>query len=183
MTERAAEGDQRTGKVHRRRMYQPKGHQPVKKAWRETEYEEGEVHRDRCLTCTRTSRVYPKGVRQAQHTSDRVKGLAMMLSSARIFLWGRLPRHGTFEHAALENGGGRDRARRFQTSSKGAGPWLHLGRSMDAMSGLVITSDDGMKKRRRHSKRELSREFRAQERGFWSPTMLMGCNITDGKAL
>jgi transposase-like protein len=53
-------------------------HQPVEKALRDTMHSHVEVHRYRCLTCGRTFRVYPKGVSKA-HTSDRVKGLAVML--------------------------------------------------------------------------------------------------------
>jgi transposase-like protein len=53
-------------------------HQPVIKALRDTVHQQVEVHRYRCLKCQRTFRVYPAGVTHA-HSSDRVKGLAVML--------------------------------------------------------------------------------------------------------
>lgn len=53
-------------------------HQQVQKALRDTMHQQVEAHRYRCLKCGRTFRVYPAGVSQAQ-TSDRVKGLAVML--------------------------------------------------------------------------------------------------------
>ena len=53
-------------------------HQAVEKGLRDTMHKQGEVHRYRCLECGRTFRVYPKGVSKA-HTSDRVRGLAVML--------------------------------------------------------------------------------------------------------
>jgi hypothetical protein len=53
-------------------------HQPVEKALRDTVYQQVQVHRYRCGKCGRTFRVYPKGVSQGQ-TSDRVKGIAVML--------------------------------------------------------------------------------------------------------
>ena len=53
-------------------------HQPVSKALRDTLHQQVPVYRYRCLTCHRTFRVYPPGVSAAQ-TSDRVKGLAVLL--------------------------------------------------------------------------------------------------------
>jgi hypothetical protein len=45
----------------------------------DTVYHEVQEHRSQCLKCGRTLRVYPQGVRSVQ-TSQRVKGLAVMLS-------------------------------------------------------------------------------------------------------
>jgi transposase-like protein len=53
-------------------------HQPVNKALRDTVHHQVQVHRYRCLKCKRTFRVYPAGVTHA-HSSDRVKGLAVLL--------------------------------------------------------------------------------------------------------
>ena len=54
-------------------------HQPVTKSLRDTIHQHVEAHRYQCLKCGRTFRVYPEGVTSAQ-TSQRVKGLAVMLS-------------------------------------------------------------------------------------------------------
>jgi hypothetical protein len=48
------------------------------KALRDTVHHQVQVHRYRCLKCKRTFRVYPAGVTHA-HSSDRVKGLAVLL--------------------------------------------------------------------------------------------------------
>ncbi len=53
-------------------------HQEVRKALRDTVYQEVQVPRYQCLRGTRTFRVYPEGTTRAQ-TSQRVKGLAVML--------------------------------------------------------------------------------------------------------
>jgi transposase-like protein len=52
--------------------------QEVKKAVRDSEYEEVCALRYECLRCRRTFRVYPQGVQAAQ-VSQRVKGIAVML--------------------------------------------------------------------------------------------------------
>src|SRR5260370_9894506 len=52
--------------------------QEVRKALRDTVYQEVQVPRYQCLRCKRTFRVYPEGTTRAQ-TSQRVKGLAVML--------------------------------------------------------------------------------------------------------
>ncbi len=139
-------------------------HQPVSKALRDTVHQRVEVHRYRCLKCGRTFRVYPAGVTHA-HSSDRVKGLAVMLyllglsygavslaldslgvplSKTRVYeivqeVATRIPdlrREQVFQGvktAAL----GAD-----LTSVKCAGKWLHLGLSVDALTGLVLTIDE-----------------------------------------
>jgi transposase-like protein len=139
-------------------------HQPVKKALRDTRYEQVEAQRYRCLTCGRTFRVYPPGVSQA-HTSDRVKGLAVMLyllglsygavSLALEGLGVPLSKTQVYEtvQAAARRIPDMKREQVFAgvstkavgadlTSVKCAGEWLHLGLSVDAVSGLVLTIDE-----------------------------------------
>ena len=139
-------------------------HQPVKKALRDTVYEQVEVQRYRCLSCGRTFRVYPKGVSQG-HTSDRVKGLAVMLyllglsygavSLALESLGVRLSKTEVYDtvQAAARRIPGMKREQVFEgvktkavgadlTSVKCAGEWLHLGLSVDAARGLVLTVDE-----------------------------------------
>src|SRR5947209_12427676 len=139
-------------------------HQPVKKALRDTRYEQVEAQRYRCLTCGRTFRVYPKGVSQAQ-TSDRVKGLAVMLyllglsygavSLALESLGVPLSKTEVYEtvQAAARRIPDMKREQVFAgvktkavgadlTSVKCAGEWLHLGLSVDAVRGLVLTIDE-----------------------------------------
>jgi transposase-like protein len=139
-------------------------HQPVKKALRDTKHQQVEAHRYRCLKCGRTFRVYPKGVSQAQ-TSDRVKGLAVMLyllglsygavSLALESLEVPLSKTEVYNtvQAAARRMPGMKRDQVFGavktkavggdlTSVKCAGQWLHLGLSVDAISGLVLTIDE-----------------------------------------
>ena len=139
-------------------------HQPVEKALRDTMHTHVEVHRYRCLTCGRTFRVYPKGVSQAQ-TSDRVKGLAVMLyllglsygavSLAMESLGVALSKTAVYDavQAAARRipdmkreqvfGGVKTKAVGGDlTSVKCAGQWLHLGISVDAISGLALTIDE-----------------------------------------
>jgi transposase-like protein len=52
--------------------------QQCEKPLRDTEYDQVNAMRRKCLRCERTHRVYPKGVSQAEH-SDRLKGVAVML--------------------------------------------------------------------------------------------------------
>ncbi len=139
-------------------------HQAVEKALRDTRYSHVEVHRYRCLTCGRTFRVYPKGVSQAQ-TSDRVKGLAVMLyllglSYGAVALaleslgvpLSKTEVYNTVQAAARRIpdmkreqvfGGVKTKAVGGDlTSVKCAGQWLHLGISVDALSGLALTIDE-----------------------------------------
>ena len=139
-------------------------HQPVSKALRDTVYHQVQVHRYRCLKCGRTFRVYPAGVTHAQ-SSDRVKGLAVMLyllglsygavslaleslgvplSKTQVYqivqaVASRIPdlkRDQVFQGVKTKALGG------DLTSVKCAGQWLHLGLSVDALSGLVLTIDE-----------------------------------------
>jgi transposase-like protein len=52
--------------------------QHCEKPLRDTEYDEVNAMRRKCLRCGRTHRVYPKGVSEAEH-SDRLKGAAVLL--------------------------------------------------------------------------------------------------------
>ena len=136
-------------------------HQPMQKALRDTVHQQVEVHRYRCLKCQRTFRVYPTGVSQAQ-TSDRVKGLAVMLyllglsygavSLALESLGVPLSKTEGYKtvQAAAKRIPGLKRDQVFAgikskavggdlTSVKCAGQWLPLGLSVDAISGLVLT--------------------------------------------
>lgn len=138
-------------------------HQPVSKALRDTVHQQVEVHRYRCLTCGRTFRVYPPGVSQAQ-SSDRVKGLAVMLyllglsygavSLALESLGVSRSKTEVYEtvQAVAARVPGLKREQVFQgvktkalggdlTSVKCAGQWLHLGLTVDSLSGLALTID------------------------------------------
>src|SRR2546423_7342439 len=139
-------------------------HQPVNKAVRDTVYQQVEVHRYRCLKCGRPFRVYPPGVTHAQ-SSERVKGLAVMLylvglsygavSLALESLGVPLSKTRVYEtvQAVAARVPGLKREEVFQgvktkamggdlTSVKCAGQWLHLGLSVDSLSGLVLTIDE-----------------------------------------
>lgn len=139
-------------------------HQPVKKAVRDTVYQQVEAHRYRCLKCGRTFRVYPPGVTSAQ-SSDRVKGLAVMLyllglsygavSLALGSLGVPLSKTEVYEtvQAVAARVPGLKREQVFQgvktkalggdlTSVKCAGQWLHLGLTVDSLTGLALTIDE-----------------------------------------
>ncbi len=139
-------------------------HQPVRKALRDTVHRQVEVHRYRCLKCGRTFRVYPPGVSPAQ-SSDRVKGLAVLLyllglsygavSLALESLGVPLSKTEVYEtvQAVAARVPGLKREQVFQgvktaalggdlTSVKCAGQWLHLGLTVDSLSGLALTIDE-----------------------------------------
>jgi len=52
--------------------------QHCEKPLRDTEYDQVNAKRRKCLRCERTHRVYPEGVSEAEH-SDRLKGVAVLL--------------------------------------------------------------------------------------------------------
>jgi transposase IS66 family protein len=139
-------------------------HQPVSKALRDTVHSQVEVHRYRCLKCRRTFRIYPVGVSHAQ-SSERVRGLAVMLyllglsygavSLALESLGVPLSKTRVYEvvQEVASRVPGLKREQVFQsvktkavgadlTSVKCAGRWLHLGLSVDALTGLVLTIDE-----------------------------------------
>lgn len=129
-------------------------HQPVSKSLRDTVYQQVEVHRHRCLKCKRTFRVYPAGVSHA-HSSDRVKGLAVMLyllglsygavslaleslgvplSKTRVYeivqeVASRLP---DLKHEHIFQGIKTKAVGADLTSVKCTGKWLHLGLRVEA---------------------------------------------------
>src|SRR5438270_6092441 len=126
-------------------------------------YQQVEVNRYRCIKCGRTFRVYPPGVTHAQ-ISERVKGLAVMLyllglsygavSLALDSLGVALSKTQVYEtvQAAAARVPGLKREEVFAgvkttalggdlTSVKCAGHWLHLGLSVDSLSGLTLTVD------------------------------------------
>jgi transposase-like protein len=138
-------------------------HQPVRKALRDTAYQEVQAHRYQCLKCRRTFRVYPQGVTGAQ-TSLRVKGLAVMLyllglsygatSLALEAMGVSMCKSRVYDavQEAARRVPGLKREQVFEglrTAALGAdlttvkcnGQWLPLGISVDAISGVVLTVD------------------------------------------
>jgi Transposase IS66 family len=138
-------------------------HQPVLKPVRDTVYAQVPTQRYHCLRCRRTFRVYPAGV-TADHTSQRVKGLAVMLyllglSYGAVAL--ALEALGVYMcksrvydavQAAAQKVPGLKRRQVFGgvrtpaiaadvTSVKCAGRWLPLGLSVDPLSGIVLSLD------------------------------------------
>jgi len=139
-------------------------HQPVNKAVRDTVYQQVEVHRYRCLKCGRTFRVYPAGVTHAQ-SSERVKGLAVMLyllglsygavslaldslgvplSKTRVYemVQATAARVPGLKHEEVFQGVKTKALGGDLTSVKCAGQWLHLGLTVDSLSGLALTIDE-----------------------------------------
>ena len=139
-------------------------HQVVEKPLRDTRYPQVEAHRYECLRCSRTFRVYPKGVTKA-HISQRVKGLAVLLyllglSYGAVSL--ALEALGTYMcksrvydavQAVAERVPGLRKERVFEglkTPALGAdltfvkvnGQWLTLGLTVDDTNGLALTIDD-----------------------------------------
>lgn len=137
--------------------------QEVKKALRDTVYQEVRVQRYQCLRCKRTFRVYPEGTTRAQ-TSQHVKGLAVMLyllglsygavSLALEGLGGPLCKSRVYNavQEAARHVPGLKRDQVFAgvktpavggdlTSVKCKGKWLPLGLTADAISGLALTID------------------------------------------
>src|SRR5436189_4963207 len=137
--------------------------QQVKKARRDTVYQEVQVQRYHCLRCKRTFRVYPEGTTRAQ-TSQRVKGLAVMLyllglsygavslalEGLGVYLCKSRVYDAVQEAAKRVPGLKRDQV--FAgvktpalggdlTSVKCKGEWLPLGITVDPISGLALTID------------------------------------------
>jgi len=139
-------------------------HQEVVKPLKDTLYESVPAHRYRCLRCGRTFRVYPQGVTHAQ-TSQRVKGLAVLLyllglsygavSLTLEALGVYMAKSSVYEavQAAAKKVPGLKRQEVFAgvrtpalgsdlTSVKCNGQWLHLGLTVDDITGLVLTVDE-----------------------------------------
>lgn len=138
-------------------------HQEVPKPVRDTIYPSVTARRYQCLRCKRTFRQYPCGVSSA-HTSQRVKGLAVMLyllglsygavSLVLEALGAYLCKSRVYAavQAAAERVPGLQRHQVFEgirtpalggdlTSVKCQGRWLTLGLTVDALSGLVLSVD------------------------------------------
>ena len=140
-----------------------KVHQEVKKAVRDSQYQEVRVLRYECLRCRRTFRVYPQGVQSSQ-VSQRVKGIAvmmyllglsygaveLMLEALGIYL------SKTSVYRAVQAAGeavpGMKRQAilsGYQTKALGAdltgvkckGKWLPIGVIVDPTNGLVLSID------------------------------------------
>jgi len=139
-------------------------YQAVPKAVRDTRHSKVTAHRYQCLTCRHTFRVYPRGVSR-DHTSQRVKGLAVMLyllglsygavSLALDALGVYLCKSRVYDavQAVAERVPGVKRQAVFEalrtpalgadvTSVRCKGQWLPLGIAVDPTTGLVLTLDD-----------------------------------------
>jgi hypothetical protein len=137
--------------------------QEVKKAIRDSQYEEVRALRYECLKCRRTFRVYPQGVQAAQ-VSQRVKGIAVMLyilglsygavalmmEALGVFL-GKTSVYRAVQ-AAGEAIPGMKRTvilSGYQTKALGAdltgvkckGKWLPIGVIVDPINGMVLSID------------------------------------------
>lgn len=137
--------------------------QVVKKAVRDSKFEEVRALRYECLKCGRTFRVYPQGV-EAAHVSQRVKGMGVMLyllglsygavsimmEALGVFL------SKTSVYRAVQATGeaipGMKRSEivsGYQTKAVGAdltyvkckGKWLPIGVIVDPINGLVLSID------------------------------------------
>jgi transposase-like protein len=138
-------------------------HQPVRKALRDTVYQEVQAHRYQCLKCGRTFRVYPQGVTGAQ-TSLRVKGLAVMLyllglsygatslaleamgvsmCKSRVYdaMQEAARRVPGLKREQVLNGVRTPALGADLTTVKCKGEWLPLGITVDAIRGLALTVD------------------------------------------
>jgi transposase-like protein len=140
-----------------------KQRQAVKKALRDSHYQEVRALRWSCVKCQRTFRIYPQGV-QAGQVSQRVKGIAVMLYllglsyGAVELMMGAL---GIFlsktrvyyaVQAAAESLPGLKRSQLVSgystkaigadlTSVKCKGKWLPIGVVVDPFNGLVLSID------------------------------------------
>jgi len=138
-------------------------HQKVAKPVKDTMYREVIAYRYQCLRCGLTFRVYPRGVTLAQ-TSQRVKGLGVLLyllglsygavSLALEALGAYMAKSSVYDavQAAAERVPGLKQTQVFEgvrtpalgsdlTGVKCNGEWVHLGLTVDDISGLVLTVD------------------------------------------
>jgi transposase-like protein len=137
--------------------------QEVDKPVRDTKYPQVKAHRYKCLRCSRTHRVYPKGVSK-DHISQRVKGLGILLyllglsygavSLALDALGVYMCKSRVYDavQAVAERVPGLKREQVFGnvrtsalggdlTSVKVKGQWYPLGLTVDDTTGLVLTVD------------------------------------------
>lgn len=137
--------------------------QEVKKAVRDSKYEEVRALRYECLKCWRTFRVYPQGV-QAGHVSQRVKGMAVMLyllglsygavaimmEALGVFL-GKTSVYRAVQAAGAAIPGMKrtEIVSGYRTQAVGAdltyvkckGKWLPIGVIVDPIDGMVLSID------------------------------------------
>lgn len=139
-------------------------HQEVVKPLKDTRHAVVTARRYRCLRCGRTFRVYPQGVTRAQ-TSQRVQGMAVLLyllglsygavSLVLESLGVPMAKSSVYEavQAAAKKVPGLKRQELLAgvrtpavgsdlTSVKCNGEWLHLGLTVDAVTGVVLTVDE-----------------------------------------
>ena len=138
--------------------------QTVVKPLRDTQLTAVEAHRQRCVRCGRTFRVYPQGVSHDQ-TSARLKGVAVMfyvlgmsygaVATALAALGWPLSKVAVYyavqeagaavaglRREAVARGGGRIAALGADlTSVRCAGQWLTMGIAVDAVQGTVLSLD------------------------------------------
>jgi transposase-like protein len=137
--------------------------QEVDKPLRDTKYPQVVAHRYKCLRCSRTFRVYPRGVSK-DHISQRVKGLGILLyllglsygavSLALDALGVYMCKSRVYDavQAAAERVPGMKREQVFEhirtpalggdlTSVKVKGKWFPLGLTVDDTTGLALTVD------------------------------------------
>ena len=137
--------------------------QEVTRPLRDTVYREVVVHRYQCLKCQRSFRVYPQGTTSA-HTSQRVKGLAVLLyllglsygatslalEGLGVYLCKSRVSDAVQETATRVPGLKREQV--FAglktaalggdlTSVKCQGEWLPLGITVDPITGLALSID------------------------------------------
>ena len=137
--------------------------QEVKKAIRDSKFEEVRALRYGCLKCGRTFRVYPQGV-EAAHVSQRVKGMGVMLyllglsygavsimmEALGVFLSKTSVYRAVQATAEAIPGMKRNEiVSGYQTKAVGAdltyvkckGKWLPIGVIVDPINGLVLSID------------------------------------------
>jgi len=138
--------------------------QRVPKPLRDTQLDAVVAHRERCVRCGRTFRVYPVGVSHDQ-TSARLKGVAVMfyvlgmsygaVATALAALGWPLSKVAVYyavqeagaavaglRREAVRQGGGRIAALGADlTSVRCRGQWLTVGISVDAVRGTVLSLD------------------------------------------
>jgi transposase-like protein len=140
-----------------------KKRQEVKKAIRDSEYQEMRALRYECMKCRRTFRVYPQGVGAGQ-VSQRIKGIAVMLyvlglsygavSLVMEALGVFLSKTSVYRsvQAAGEAVPGMKRTEivpGYRTKALGAdvtgvkckGEWLNIGVIVDSINGMVLSID------------------------------------------
>jgi hypothetical protein len=138
--------------------------QTVPKPLRDTQLDEVQAQRVRCVRCGRTFRLYPQGVSHDQ-TSARLKGVAVMFSVlgmsygavatalsalgwplSKVAVYYAVQEAGAavsgLRRAAVDRGGGRVVGLGVDlTSVRCRGQWLTVGVSVDAVHGTALSID------------------------------------------